>query len=337
MLQALFLMIYAMGPPQPSSPPFWGDDLVSFEEVLSEVRLLSEENPDEAILLLEGILGRYKSDYQLYETSWLLFQTFFEEGRYRECMTVWQVEQARGLFFPILPEHEAKLSSYKNYETILRENDRLKGLAVQKHRASFEIRKPKNYDSKKSWPLLIVLHDDFSNICWMNQLWRSPLIEEQFLVAFLRSSEKVGSFAFSWSDEALEDVAFLYQQISRAYNIDPERIVLGGYGKGASVALDAGLSHTVPAKGLLAFCPTENALEMRLGKRSKEKKNKKKGVRACLISSKKDPQRSKVQRVTRLFKEYEMPHRVIGLAGHVCPGTGDFQQHIDEALAFIME
>lgn len=41
--------------------------------------------------------------------------------------------------------------------------------------------------------------------------------------------------------------------------------------------------------------------------------------------------------MTHLFKEYNLPHRIIGLKGHVCPGTGDFQHHIDEALTFLME
>ena len=333
MLQIIMFATIWAGPFQPPALPPGREDLVSFEEILGEVRLLSEEDPEEAILLLKGILDRYTSNYQLYEASWLLFNTFFEEGRFRECMAVWQVEQSRGLFFPILAQHEEKLSSFEDFGTIYQENERLKELAQQKHRASYEIRKPENYDPKQAYPLLIVLHDDNSNICWMNQLWRSPKMNQQFLVAFLRSSEKVGSYAFSWSESALEDVAYLYQQISGAYHIDPEYIVLGGYGKGAAVALDAGLSHAVPAKGLLAFCPTDNALEMRLGKRSE----KRKGVRACLISEQKGEQRPKVQRMTRLFKEYELPHRVIGLSGHVCPGTGDFEKHIDEALAFIME
>lgn len=290
MQQALFLLVMLLVPEPVLLPnaPLLRDDLVSFEEILAEVRLLSEDNPQEAILLLKGILGRYTSDYQLYETSWLLFSTFFEEGRYQECLAVWQVEQGRGLFFPILPEHELKLSSFDAFRPIYQENERLRGLAQLNHKATYEVRKPPGYLPGKKMALLMVLHDDNSNICWMNQLWRSDRLDAEFLVVFLRSSEKVGSFAFSWSDRSLEDVKGLYDRIQNEYSIDEDRIIVGGYGRGASIALEAAITGAIPCKGLLAFCPTAHSLEMRLGKHHAGK-----GVRACLIASNSTPRNPK--------------------------------------------
>jgi predicted esterase len=107
------------------------------------------------------------------------------------------------------------------------------------------------------FPLLIILHGNSSNAEWTAGYWQAAA-ERGWLVLLPQSSQPGwDNTSFSWDDEekARRDVLQHYQEIQQKYQIDPERVVIGGFSRGARVALSLALTGSIPARGVIAVAP----------------------------------------------------------------------------------
>ena len=108
------------------------------------------------------------------------------------------------------------------------------------------------------YPLLIALHGNSSNAEWTAGYWQAAA--ERGWLVLLPQSSQLGwdNTSFSWNDEekARHDVLQHYEEIQQEYQIDPERVVLGGFSRGARVALSLALTALIPAQGVIAVSPS---------------------------------------------------------------------------------
>jgi predicted esterase len=106
------------------------------------------------------------------------------------------------------------------------------------------------------WPLLIALHGNSSSAQSSAEYWRSAA-SAGWLVALPQSSLIGGPDAFVWNDWDLaeQEIVDHYRTIQEMFDIDEERVVLGGFSMGAGAATWLALKGTPKAAGFVAVAP----------------------------------------------------------------------------------
>lgn len=106
------------------------------------------------------------------------------------------------------------------------------------------------------WPLLIALHGNSSSAQASTEYWL-PAVSAGWLVALPQSSLIGGPDAFVWNDWDLaeQEVAAHFQALQEQYEIDEERVVLGGFSMGAGLVVWLTLKGTPRARGFVAVAP----------------------------------------------------------------------------------
>lgn len=101
---------------------------------------------------------------------------------------------------------------------------------------------PKSYRESTPVPLLIMLHG-FAG--WADEMKSTFALAEEFGVVVIAPESR----ALTWGQAAPgfdPDVKFIsaaYRKVTRAINVDPERVALGGRSDGAGYALSMGLAY----------------------------------------------------------------------------------------------
>ncbi len=106
------------------------------------------------------------------------------------------------------------------------------------------------------WPLLIALHGNNSSAQASSEYWRS-VASTGWLLALPQSSLLGGPGTFVWDDWVLaeQEVTAHYSALQEQYDIDEERVVLGGFSKGAGLTVWLTLNGTLKARGFIAVTP----------------------------------------------------------------------------------
>ncbi|MBN1562403.1 MAG: hypothetical protein JXA10_01080 [Anaerolineae bacterium] len=116
-------------------------------------------------------------------------------------------------------------------------------------------------DSADPKPMLFALHGNGSNVFWHQDHWQ-PATANGWIVAMPQSSQLAGmdshdNFAYSWDDEDIVDqeIETHLAALTANYPIDPARVVVGGFSRGAETAIRLVLTGKVAAQGFIAVCP----------------------------------------------------------------------------------
>ncbi|MGB0678493.1 MAG: prolyl oligopeptidase family serine peptidase [Polyangiales bacterium] len=122
-------------------------------------------------------------------------------------------------------------------------------------RQGYGVYLPPNYDPKKAWPLYVALHGGSSNgnlflgvvlgnnMPWLkyrDHLWDvyTPRWSPDWIVV---APTGYGQVMWRWMGE--QDVLDVIRDVERHYNVDPDRIVLGGLSNGGVGAYAIGMRH----------------------------------------------------------------------------------------------
>ena len=84
-----------------------------------------------------------------------------------------------------------------------------------------------------------------------------PVAEQGWLLAAAQSSQAGMTDQYIWDDQntALREIAQHYATLRDEHDIDPSRVVLGGFSMGGETALRAALLGTMPARGFILLGP----------------------------------------------------------------------------------
>jgi predicted esterase len=111
-------------------------------------------------------------------------------------------------------------------------------------------------EEKSTLPLLLALHGNNSNIFRFREHWES-LRGSPWLVALAQSSQVSGKGLYSWNnlEIAEREVREHFRQLIGAFSVDPQRVLIGGFSKGAHIAILAAVQEWVRIKGFIAVAP----------------------------------------------------------------------------------
>jgi predicted esterase len=103
---------------------------------------------------------------------------------------------------------------------------------------------------------MIALHGNNSNVQEDLPYWQ-PLVERGWLLALPQSSQIYGPQRYRWNDDqvAADELQAHYANLVVEYDIDPARVVVGGFSRGAGLGARAVLDGVIPARGFIAVAP----------------------------------------------------------------------------------
>ncbi|MBD3236492.1 MAG: hypothetical protein GF330_07300 [Candidatus Eisenbacteria bacterium] len=168
------------------------------------------------------------------------------------------------------------------------------------------------------------------------EVWVSPRLGAEFLVAYLQSSLVVGPDAYSWTEDlevSSREIVDAYRQVLGGYAIDTNRVVVGGFSSVGMAALEVARNGAVPMAGFVVLCPAKpESLDAESAGRMKAR-----GLRGTLLTTEMDPRLPDQREIAALFEQVGLPHEFIVTPdiGHWIPA--DLGAQIDRAIAHIFE
>lgn len=289
----------------------------------------------EAAAFLEGALDQFP-DY-FCELTGALAETYMQLGDFEKALTIIEHGLKKGIFYQIPHSFQEQIPSEfsDQFTKIVDENNRLKELAQARARAKCEVVEPAGYSDKSEYPLFIVLHGGGSNIEFAKIYWKSKILDE-FLVAFIQSSEVDSSVGFTWYKripQGRKEIKECYKKVTEQYLVDTEKVIIGGFSVGGSMAIDVVFNGVIPVMGFVGGCPGKPESF----NREKVEKAVQLGIKGVMISGETDYYRKYQVEMAEVFKETGFSHQVV-----VIPGLGhevpeNFSELLDAAIAYIME
>lgn len=289
---------------------------------------------DEAIAILEGINGNFPADQ--YNLDRELIYLYKQTGQFEKCLNIWQTGHKLGYFYFInlrSPRYEdfVDLEGIKQIE--LRDMQ-LRDSVNQVSQTIYEIQLPQNYSAQKTYPLFIVLHGGGRSIARARQVWQSPSLSQEYIVAFVQSYLHYDMDSFGWpvGDERIDqDLKKIYQEIIDKYSVDQSRIHAGGMSNGGSYTMHLVLNNILPISGFLGVCPGKpRDFDDEKVKAAVDRK-----VTGYILGGEKDYFLDNQKSMTESFTKAGLQHEfvIIPEMGHIYPD--DFSDRLDIALDYL--
>ena len=191
-------------------------------------------------------------------------------------------------------------------------------------------------EEKSTLPLLLALHGNNSNNLRFRDNWES-LRGSPWLVALAQSSQLSGKGLYSWNDisTAERELKEHYRQLIGAFSVDPRRVLLAGFSKGAHIAILAAVQEWVHLTGFIAVAPyvgDAKAWEPLL------EQDYNGALRGCFLLGEDDAECTPgALALSELLIQRGIPCQVRVLAGLAHAFPPDFAQVLQDALHFILD
>lgn len=180
------------------------------------------------------------------------------------------------------------------------------------------------------YPLLITLHGRNGNKETDLKQWEAAR-RRGWLVLSTQSTQPLFPGSYHWDNPAqgLADLLFYYEQVSRQYQIDPQRVVIAGFSQGSGMAIYAALTGRLPVRGFIGIGtwwedPNELATESR-------------NVRGYFVTGEKDHTLERALEIQEVLRKnnIEFAEEVHADLGHEF--SSDFETSFEKAVAFIFK
>jgi hypothetical protein len=314
-----------------AAPSTWSE----IHETTSTLR--DQEKFDEALALVEQVAPQLQD--REFEVSDLTMKILFEAGRTDEAMTVWAKGLAEGYFYFVVPRFATYDSVRKSdrFKNALARNNGLREITHSKSKPEFKMVTPASYSPKNTYPLLIIIHGGNQSIVKAMDTWKSNVIGDDLLIAYVQSSIQADTKSYRWDlngvgiyqlPTAQDEVLGLYQEIVEQYSVDTGQVSLAGFSQGGNLALILAAEGTIPARGFIAGCPaTRSPVALETAQAAAAR-----GVRGTIFVGSTDWTAAAVQTTVENFNEAGLPvnHIVMQDKGHEYPEN--FEEVLRKAI-----
>jgi predicted esterase len=193
---------------------------------------------------------------------------------------------------------------------------------------------PEGYSPDREYPLFIALHGGSGNMEEFSEVWKSGLLDSEFIVAYVQSSLVVSMTGYSWTQDlevSRREVTEAYQRVANEYPIDRNEVLVGGFSAGGIASLEVVLGDDFPLSGFVVLCPArpENfTLQALASVRDR-------GVRGTILTTEMDPNVDVQRQMAELLEEVRLPHEFVVTpdVGHWIPNN--LGELVDRAIEHI--
>lgn len=297
--------------------------------------LFQQQKYEEAALVLEAHLHVFPDNIHANTYNLGLMYTLLKD--FGKSIEFLEYGLDHGIWFgkyDFFAEVWNPLKETEGFETFIKKNN-VKWAAAQKEsRPKLDIKVPENYSPQKTYPLFIALHGGNENLEAFMPVWTSPLLRNEYIVAYPQSSQLVSMNGYSWSEDiALTkvEIAEAFGKVKARFPIDEKQVVIGGFSSGGQAALVAVIDDVVPVSGFVVLCPPRpSGFENDAVARAKER-----GIRGTLLTTEMDPRIKDQEAMKEIMTSVGLPLEFV-----VTPNTGhwypeDLAEKIDAALKHI--
>lgn len=330
----IFLMLAVTVPATQKEPPRPWSSYTEAEGICTT--LYYEKKYAQAIRLLKLALQDFPGQYD--EIIWSLAVNYSLNSQPGKALAALEQAQSRKVIFPdpSFYNYWKSLEKFPRFKAIRERNNRMIKEARRTARPQWKVITPKDFRTDDNYPLIIALHGWAGSIRWLEMYWKSSLLTEKFLVAFMQSSQLVKTNGYCWDnpDLARREIAAMYREITSQYPVDEKRVYVGGFSQGGKTALDLSFSDEIPIRGFVVLCPGGGIPEI-LKDPTALKRAKRKGLRGVILTGDKDGSLAQQQEIVKILKSAGIPHRfrVFPNLYHWFPP--DFPTHLDKSLLII--
>lgn len=184
--------------------------------------------------------------------------------------------------------------------------------------------------STGKYPLLIALHGRNGNKDADLEHWEVACQKGWFVLS-PQSTQPLFNGSYGWDDPAqsLADLDFYYEQVSKKYPIDPQRIVIAGFSQGSGMAIYTALKGGLAVRGFIGIGTWWAAANQLAPER--------RSVRGYFITGEKDPTLNRVREIQNVLSasHVEFDEEVHADLAHEFPT--DFETSFDRAIDFIFK
>jgi predicted esterase len=220
-----------------------------------------------------------------------------------------------------------------DFNEFLTKNIEMMEEAQKNAKPKLEVVLPESAEEGKKYPLFIALHGGGENIEAFKPHWKSGVMEGEFIIAYIQSSQVASMEGFMWENQeiAKKELGEAYVKICADYPVDTTEVLIGGFSSGGYASLVATFFEAVPVKGFIILCPPmpDNITSAEVT-RARER-----GVRGTIITTELDRRVPDQRRMADLFRDSGLQYQFIITpdVGHWYPDN--LPELIDMAIAHI--
>lgn len=309
----------------------------SYQDMRAELgRLFQEKNYAEAAALLEGALGLYPDHLLANATNLAAVRRLADDSEGALAALVYGLDH--GVWFSkyaFLGDLWAPVKDMPGWDAFEARNEAARVSALADVRPRMEVVVPDGYDPERRYPLFVALHGGGENLDVFMPQWQSPLLRQDFIVAYPQSTQLIAMNGYNWMEDiplALREIRDAYDQVLEAYSVDPDRVLVGGFSAGGVASLEVVLRDVLPVRGFVALCPPMP--ESFTQERVRDARDR--GIRGTLLTTEMDPRLGQQRQMDEMLTQEGLPHEfsVTPNVGHWYPE--DFAERIDRAINFIL-
>ena len=185
-------------------------------------------------------------------------------------------------------------------------------------------------DTTKELPLLIVLHGRYGNMDAHLEYW-DVARQRGWLVLSPQSTQALIMGAYCWDDPAqgMKDILPHVDEIKRAYKVNPQHILIGGFSQGSGMSIYTALRNNIVVRGFIGvgtWWGDVSALAC-----------EKKGLRGYFVTGEKDHTFERAREIQNALRtnNVQIAEEVHADLGHEFPA--DFATSFEKALDFIFK
>lgn len=299
-------------------------------------KLYSQKRYSEAVDVLNDALARFPD--HLHANAYNLALMYGHLGKYEKGIKVMQYALEHGIWFGKYDfANEEIWRPYKelsSFKAFLNQNEMFWKEAQDKAKPELVIFPPKAYNDQKNYPLFIALHGGNSNIESFRKSWVSERLQQEFIVAYVQSSQVVSMDGYNWTEDmeiSKKEIADAYKKIIKKHKILKNRVIIGGFSSGGVAALEVSFNNTIPVSGFITLCPPKPE---NFGAQ-KVIDAKERGIRGTILTTEMDPRLPDQKTMNEILEAEGFPCEFIVTPdiGHWFPE--DLDKKIDSAIGFI--
>lgn len=209
-------------------------------------------------------------------------------------------------------------------------------LAHARGKVQPELHIVKPVEEARPLPLLIALHGNQGNAREAVAEW-GGITARGWLLGAVTSSQIAGPGCFVWNDREIGvgEICQHLATLSDEYEIDPERVILGGFSMGGGMAVWTALTQAIRARGFVVLAPylTNEELEKLPAILAQQQPT---GLRGYIIVGQEDSIYLNVsRRIAELMNERQLSCELQLLPGLIHTYPADFLERVARGLKFI--
>jgi predicted esterase len=219
--------------------------------------LFNQKKYAEAAALLESVLDRFPDN--VLANTYNLATARIMLGDIDKAVAALEEGHRRGLFYGLWvfeadPWKQARGNA--RFEAALKENAARIEAAEKKAEQIIDVVTPEGYDPSKKYPLFIALHGGGESIAALKPEWNSPRLRNEFITAFIQSTQVSSMRGFHWQKEDVtrREIVAAYEKLLKQYPIDTGRVLIGGFSSGGFASLILAFSDLLPVRGFVVLC-----------------------------------------------------------------------------------